>query len=125
MKTRNENHDIEIEDITLIGDEDISIPRALEAVTVEDQPRLTDDQISAIKEKYSGHFKRSVFVAVVGGMGIATEHEFGYWPIPLWWYENDNYHQAMDYAMELNDLVFGIAEENAHVVIASTMRGSK
>ena len=125
MKTRNENTDLEIEDITLIGDDDISVPRALESITVEDQPRLNDDQISAIKEKYSGHFKRSVFVAVVGGMGIATEHDRGYWPIPDFWYSNDDFGQAMDYAMELNDLVFGIEEQDAHTVIASTMRGGE
>jgi hypothetical protein len=126
MKTRNENTDIEIEDITLIGDDDVSIPRVLEAVTMEDdEPRLTDDRIAAIKEQYSGTFKRAVFVATVSGLGIATEHDFGYWPIPSFWYTNNDFGAAMDYAMDLNLQVFGIEEKDAHTVIASTMRGPK
>jgi hypothetical protein len=133
MTTKIENTDIEIEDITLIGDDDISVPRVLESITIEsgihyslvtddDQPRLDDLKIQVIKEQYSGTFKRAVFVAVVGGLGIATEHDRGYWPIPSFWYKNDDFGQAMDYAMELNLEVFGIAEDDAHTVIGSTMR---
>lgn len=125
MKTKNQNTDSQIEDITLIGDDDISIPRALETITVEDQPRLNDDRISAIKEKFTTDFKRSVFVPTVNGLGIATEYETGYWPIPDFWYSNVDFNQATDYAMELNELVFGISESNAHLIIAQSMRGAK
>jgi hypothetical protein len=129
MKTRNENTDIEIEDITLIGSGDLTVPRAIESITMEgDQPRLSDIRIEVIKRKYSGAFKRSVFVGVMAkhgrgfGLGIATEHDRGYWPLPGYWFSISDFGAAMDYAMELNLEVFGISEENAQVVIGSTMR---
>jgi hypothetical protein len=132
FETRNENTDIEIEDITLIGDADISVPRVLESITMEDaQPRLTDDRIEAIKEKYSGQFKRAVFVAVVLktatpkggiGLGIAIEHDRGYWPVPGYWYEANDFSVASSYADELSLEVFGINADDAMTVIASTMK---
>lgn len=42
MKTKVENHDIEIEDITLTGDGDISRPRAIEAITLSTDPNVVE-----------------------------------------------------------------------------------
>ena len=123
MNTKNENVDIEIEDITLIGDDDISVPRALEAITMEDnQPRLTDVQVEALKEKHGGQFQRAAFVATVSGLGIAIEHERGYFPVPDAWYSNPDFRSSSQYADELNREVFDLEPDHAMIIVASSMR---
>lgn len=121
MKTRNEN--IEIEDITLIGDDDITVPREIESVTMEDdQPRLTDYQIEALKEKHGGQFQRAAFVATVSGLGVAIEHERGYFPVPAIWYSQPDFNKASQYADELNREVFDLEPDQAMIIVASSMR---
>lgn len=123
MNTKNENVDIEIEDITLIGDDDITVPREVESITMEDdQPRLTDAHVAALSAKHGGQFQRAAFVATVSGLGVAIEHERGYYPVPDAWYSNPDFSKASQYADELNREVFELEPDQAMIIVASSMR---
>lgn len=126
MTQKNTNQDLEIEDITLIGDDDITVPREIESVTMEDDaPRLKPCHIITIQAKFGDKFKRPAFVATMQGLGIAVEHEFGYWPIPDYWYSENDFHKASAYADELNREVFSLEPDDAMTIITSTMRGGE
>ena len=117
-----------IEDITLTGDEDISVPRALERITMAAAAvdgesnifELSDDQIDAIKEQFAG--KKFAFCAVSCGLGVAVKDESGYWPVPAHWYANDSYMANYDYADQLNEHALGLEQIEAGKIVLSSMR---
>lgn len=116
MTTRTEN--IDIEDITLTGDQDISVPRQIESITVESD-RLNQHQVEALLEVYRprGHF---CFVGTCRGLGIAIENECGYYEVIC--YSSVDFDANVDYAMELNQEYLAIDEKEAMALIATTMR---
>lgn len=86
-----------------------------------EQPKLTDAQIETIVERHGGQFKRPAFVPTLTGLGIAIEHESGYFPVPDFWYQWPIYNDNAEYAEKLNYDIFGLTADNAFTIIASTM----
>lgn len=66
------------------------------------------------------------FTAVVGkdfpfALGIAVANERGYYPVPEFWCNGDDYNEMTEYADELNEKE-GWTEKAATRIIASTMQ---
>lgn len=75
--------------------------------------------------------RHNVAIVAVSGeakgftLGIAERDKPGYSPINSYHYLVDTYSEAADEADRLNDVLFGIGEEVAVDIIASSMRAGK
>lgn len=56
------------------------------------------------------------------GLGLAIANEPGFYPIPMYWVNSENWYEMDGHASELNLELFGLDEETALKIVASSMR---
>lgn len=122
--TDNVEADLEIEDITLTQDEDISVPQKLISITMASQHdpevlELSNDHLDDIKAVFAGQV--IAFAPTVIGLGIAVQDKAGYWPVPQDWYANTFYMKNAEYADQLNVHGLGLEEVQAGKIVLSSM----
>jgi len=80
---------------------------------------IGDFELGHIKAMFAG--KAIAFTATSLGLGIVTEGEAGYTPIPLDWFACDSFQRSADYAAQLNEYALNITSERAWKIIGSSM----
>lgn len=126
--TKQTETDEDIDDITLVADEDISVPSKLVSITMasmhdDETLELSDDHLEDIKQVFHGQV--IAFAPTIYGLGIAVEDTAGYWPVPTDWYGNENYQQNAEYADQLNVHGLGLEEIQASKIVLSSMRAQE
>lgn len=80
---------------------------------------LGDFELGHIKAMFAG--KVIAFTGTSLGLGIVTEGEAGYTPIPLDWFSCNQFERSMDYAAQLNEYALNISKDEATKIIGSSM----
>ena len=80
---------------------------------------LGDFELGQIKAMFAD--KVIAFTGTSLGLGIVTEGEAGYTPIPLDWFACDSMDRSMDYAEQLNEYALNISKAEAWKIIGSSM----
>ena len=80
---------------------------------------ISDFELGHIKSMYAG--KSIAFTGTSLGLGVVTEGEAGYTPIPLEWFACDSFERSADYAAQLNEYALNITSERAWQIIGSSM----
>ena len=80
---------------------------------------ISDFELGHIKSMYAG--KSIAFTGTSLGLGVVTEGEAGYTPIPLEWFACDSFNKSMAYADQLNEFALNISKDEATKIIGSSM----